>query len=243
MEILGQIGGFAYCIAALVVGLRLIWLAARTHELPELLIGVSVLFLASLGYPLSAAARQAPGLAVSSRAALGATAGVLAAVGLVANTIFIWVVFRRGSGWASALLVTISLATLGIFYDQSLQGGWAEGARFWGTLPVLITLSYGWACLECGRYTVLLRRRLRLGIAEPVVANRFGLYTVATGMALTTNVVGFFFWHLHLEMLTNPLGGPVLFLLGSGSSVLMMLAFLPPRAYREWVRARAPRAA
>lgn len=239
MQILGQIGGGAYCIAALVVGLRLIWLSTRTHELPELLIGISVLFLAGLGYPLSAAARQIPELAVSSRAALGVVAGVLAAVGLIANTVFIWVVFRRGSAWASALLVSLTLATLGIFYVQSLEGGWAEGAHFWGALPVVITLSYGWACLECGRFYSLLRRRLRLGIAEPVVANRFGLYTVATGMALTTNVVGFVFWHLHLEMLTNPLGGPLLFVLGAGSSVLMMLAFIPPQAYREWVRARA----
>jgi hypothetical protein len=243
MEVLGQIGGGAYCVVAFVIGLRLIGLSARTRQLPELLIGTSVLFLAGVGYPLSAVARQVPHLAESSRVALGATAGLLAAVGLVANTAFTWTLFRRGAGWANALLAGVAGATLGLLLAQSVGGGWAQGERFWNSLPILIALSYGWAFVECGRYHLLLRRRLRLGIAEPVVANRFALYAAATGLALVTNLVGYVFWMLHVEMITSPLGGPLLFVLGTGSSALMMLAFLPPRAYLAWVRAHAPEAA
>lgn len=51
------------------------------------------------------------------------------------------------------------------------------------------------------------------------------------------------FWWLHLEMLTHPLSGLLLFVLGTSSSVLMLLAFLPPRAYLARVRAHAPAAA
>jgi hypothetical protein len=240
---LGQIGGGAYCVAAFVIGLRLLWLSSRTRGRPELLIGMSVLFLAGIGYPMSASARQIPELAAPIRAALGATAGLFAAVGLVANTAFVWTLFRRDVAWARLLLGAIALATAGLFLVQSAGGGWGQGQRFWDGLPLLITVSYGWAFVECGRYHFLLRRRLRIGLADPVVANRFGLYATATGVALVTNLVGAVFWHLHVEMITNPLGGLLLFVLGTSSSVLMMLAFLPPRAYLAWVRARAPQVA
>lgn len=243
MEILGQIGGGAYCVVAFVIGLRLLWLASRTEELPEALIGTAVLFLAGIGYPMSASARQVPALASDMRAALGATAGLFAAVGLVANTAFVWTLFRRDASWARGLLAVIALATVGLFVAQSIGGGWGQGQRFWDGLPVLITVSYGWAFVECARYHFLLRRRLRIGLADPVVANRFGLYATATGLALITNVVGAVFWHLHVEMITNPLGGLLLFVLGTSSSALMMLAFLPPRAYLAWVRARTPEVA
>lgn len=240
MELLAQIGGSAYCVVAFLIGVRLIRLSAQTRQPPELLIGTAVLFLAGLGYPLSAVAREVPDLGASSRAGLGAFAGLLAVVGLAANTAFTWVIFRRGVAWASALLAAVGLAAAGMFVAQSLGGGWAAGEVFWSSLPIPITISFGWAFVECGRYHLMLRRRLRLGMADPVVTNRFGLYAAATGLAVVTNVVGWVFWKLHLEMLTHPLGGFLLFVLGTSSSALMMLAFLPPRAYLAWLRARAP---
>jgi hypothetical protein len=243
MELLAQIGGGAYCIVAFVIGVRLIRLSARTRQLPELLIGVSVLFLAGLGYPLSAVAREVRDLDASSRGTLGAAAGLLAVVGLVANTAFTWILFRRAVPWARALLASVGLGGAGLFVAQSIAGGWADGALFWAWLPIAITVSYGWAFAECGHYHLLLRRRLHLGIADPVVTNRFGLYAVATGLAVVTNIVGWVFWQLHLEMLTDPIGGLLLFVLGVTSSALMLLAFLPPRAYLAWVRARMPEAA
>jgi hypothetical protein len=242
MGTLAQIGGGAYCVVAFVIGGRLIRLSMRTRELPEFLIGVAVLFLAGLGYPLSAVARDVPDLTASTRGALGAVAGLLAVVGLVANTSFTWILFRRAETWAQALLTLVGLGAVGLFAAQSLVSGWADGALFWSWLPIGITISYGWAFVECGRYHRLLRRRLRLGMADPVVSNRFGLYAAATGLAVVTNLVGWVFWLLHLEMITHPVGGPLLFILGVSSSALMMLAFLPPRAYLAWVRAGATEA-
>lgn len=240
MEVLAQLGGAAYSLVAFVIGTRLILLAARTRQLPELLVGSGVLFLAGIGYPLSAVAREMPDLTAGTRAAMGACSGFLALVGVVANTGFTWVLFRRGVPWASALLACVALGAVGLFAVQSIEGGWARGTIFWGGLPFAVTVSFGWGFLECGRYHLLLRRRLRLGLADPVVADRFGLYAVATGLAVSTNVVGQVFWWLQLEMLVHPIGGSLLFVLGATSSVLMMLAFLPPRAYVDWVRSRAP---
>lgn len=238
MEVLARIGGSGYALVAFVIGLRLMLLSARTRQLPELLVGLGVLGLAGLGYPLSAAAREVPDLAPDARAALGAFAGLLAAIGLTANTGFTWVLFRRGVSWANVLLGAVGLSTAGLFAAQSLAGGWAGGELFWGWLPVGITVSFGWGCVECGRYHLLLRRRLRLGLADPVVTDRFRLYAGATGMAVLINLVGWVFWWRDVEMLTHPGGGALLFVFGTTSSVLMMLAFLPPRAYIARVRAR-----
>lgn len=243
MEILARIGGGAYTLVAFVIGLRLIGLSARTRHLPELLVGCGVFLLAGLGYPLSAVAREAPGLAPATRAALGATAGLFAAIGVTTNTGFVWLLFRRGVAWASGLLAAVGLGAAGLFVAQSVDGGWSQGAIFWAGLPFWITVSFGWAFVECGRYHLLLRRRLHIGLADPVVADRFRLYAVATGLAVLTNLVGSVFWWLHTEMLTDPLGGLLLFVLGTSSSVLMMLAFLPPRAYLARVRARVPQGA
>jgi len=101
-----------------------------------------------------------------------------------------------------------------------------------------VTVSFGWGLLECARYHLLLRRRLRLDLADPVVTDRFRLYAAATGLAVLTNLMGSVFWWLGVEMLTHPLGGLLLFGFGTSSSVLMMLAFLPPRAYTRWLRRR-----
>ena len=77
-------------------------------------------------------------------------------------------------------------------------------------------------------------------MADPIVTNRFGLYAAATGIAVITSLVGWVYIWLHLEMVTDPVGGLLLFGLGTTSSSLMMLAFLPPRAYLAWLRVRAP---
>jgi hypothetical protein len=239
MEVLARIGGGAYALVAFVIGLRLLLLALRTRRLPELLVGAGVLCLAGLGYPLSAVVREAPELAGSVRGALGAAAGLLAAIGVTANTGFTWVLFRRGVRWAAALFGGVACLAAALFAAQSLRGGWDHGETFWGWLPIGITLSFGWGFLECGRYHLLLRRRLRLGLADPVVTDRFALYAGATGLGVLTNLVGWVFWWRELEMLTHPLGAALLFALGSTSSVLMLLAFLPPRAYLARLRARA----
>jgi len=71
------------------------------------------------------------------------------------------------------------------------------------------------------------------------VTDRFRLYAAATLLGFTTNAVGWVFWSLHLEMLTDPVGAPLLGVLGAGAAIFMWLAFLPPRAYLARVRARA----
>lgn len=240
MQILGQVGGAVFVLVSCLIGVRLCLLWRRTGLLPELLIGGGMLLLAGIGYPLSAVVREAPDLSEGARTTLGALAGIAGVVGLTATTGFTWLLFRRDVAWAKLLLGAIAAFALLLFAQESVAGSWARGgAIFWGWLPFGISVSYGWAFLECGHYHRMLRRRLAIGLADPVVTDRFGLFATATLMAVAVNVVGQLFWWQGVEMLTDPLGSLLLAVLGLGSSVLMCLAFLPPRAYVERVRRRA----
>ena len=240
MQILAQLGGGAFTLVCLLIGLRLLLLSARTRHLPELLVGAGLFLMAGVGYPLSSVARQAPGLAPETREVLGCLGALFVLVGVVANTAFIWLLFRRDVAWARLLLAGVTLIGVGLFAAESLGGSWATGSvYFWPWIPSTITLSMGWGFVECARYHGMLRRRLRLDLADPVVTDRFRLYAAATLLGLTANAVGWIFWWLGLEMITDPLGAPLLGVLGTGSAVFMWLAFLPPRAYLARVRARA----
>jgi hypothetical protein len=244
VEILGQVGGAAFTLMSLVIGGRLCLLWARTRQLPELLIGGGMLLLAGVGYPISAIVREMPGLTDGTRTLLGALAGLAGAAGLVLSSSFTWLLFRRGVAWANALLGTLAAGAAALWLAESLTGSWAGGgALFWGWLPFLISVCYGWGFLECARYYRMLRRRAAIGLGDPVVTDRFRLYAIGTLLAVIVNVVGQVFWWRGVEMLTDPLGSLLLALLGTGSSVLMCLAFIPPRAYLERVRMRAGAAA
>jgi hypothetical protein len=243
VETLAQLGGGAFTLACLVIGLRLVLLSIRTRRLPELLVGAGLFLMAGVGYPLSAMARQTPGLALATRTSLGSLAAGCVVVGVAANTAFTYLLFRRGVLWARALLAAVTCIGVGLFAAESAAGSWERGsAYFWPWIPGAIMLSMGWGYVECTRYHRLLRRRLRLGLADPVVTDRFRLYAAATLSGSIANGVGWIFWALGLEMLSNPLGAPLLAILGGSSAVLMWLAFLPPRAYLVRVRMRAARA-
>ena len=240
MQILAQLGGGAFTLVCLLIGLRLLLLSARTRHLPELLVGAGLFLMAGVGYPLSSVARQAPGLAPETRAVLGCLGGLFVLIGVIANTAFIWLLFRREIAWARALLAGVTLIGVALFAAESLAGNWATGsAFFWPWIPSTISLSMAWGFVECARYHGMLRRRLRIDLADPVVTDRFRLYAAATLLGLTANAVGWIFWWRGLEMITDPVGAPLLGVLGAGSAIFMWLAFLPPQAYLARVRARA----
>jgi hypothetical protein len=84
-----------------------------------------------------------------------------------------------------------------------------------------------------------MQRRARVGLGDPVVANRFLLWAIGAGMAGAGSLVG----TLVGLVLGQPLGQlPVLTLtlscFGMTSACALWLAFAPPEAYLRWVRRR-----
>ncbi len=242
MKLLG-LGIAVQIVADAVVGVRLLLLARRTRRLPELCLGLCCLLLGGIGLPLSLVARG--GLA-ASRPEL---AGQLLAVGFafqnaacLALFVATWRIFRPDAGWAAGLSWAAGLAMLASLVGQAatvgFRGGVDQGA-FYQLGFVARALAFAWGGFEAGHYALLLRRRIRLGLADPVVADRFRLWALCC-LAVVFGFASFAASRaLGVEPATSPVVLSVTSVVGSVAGVALWLAFLPPRAYLRRVAARA----
>lgn len=177
----------------------------------------------------------------------------LLALGLTAFTLFVYRVFRPGTGWAigvAALVIGIQIVSLPALV---LFGGHREEQN----VSVLVVglcrgLPFGWGFLESFRYHRLMKRRQALGLADAVVTNRFALFAVWTGALVGLPALLFVVrtWALRsseggrLMTTEGTLGAPawllVFGLLGFGLSAAaaLWLSFFPPRVWLDRVRAR-----
>lgn len=239
-ETLQSIAGAIYLATITTVGLRLIVLARRNRALPELLLGASLLVGGTFGAVTEATgmsgevyfdARVAGGLIAAGKA--------MGIVGFLCQALFIRMVFRPTAGWAGGLVGAIVCGLLGTYSAFALAGTFATGV-----MPVSIFLlelcvrcvGSVWLIAESIRYYGLMRRRVALGLADPMVTDRFRLWAVAAiaGLVLLATSVPPVIWPAGdsrwLELLI-----PVFALSGVVSSGTYLLAFFPPAFYRRWV--------
>src|SRR5258705_5652037 len=124
MERLPIVAGLLSMVTSLAVGIKLIRLAGRTHQMPELLIGVSLVLLGFGWSGLSAAGRQAPGLSDPARIGMLVAAAICAIVRTVCLSLFNWRVYRPGVTWPGVLTGVVGLSLLAICLAQTLGVGW-----------------------------------------------------------------------------------------------------------------------
>ena len=97
-----------------------------------------------------------------------------------------------------------------------------------------------WASFEATVYWRKMARRARLGIADPLVTNRFLLWALGAGAAGWGSLFGLVAeWVVGRPGLEIPWLTACLSALGSIAAAAMYLAFTPPRAYQRWIQARA----
>jgi hypothetical protein len=243
-RLLAALGGLAFVLASILLGVRLLLLARRTRELPELCIGLAMLLMGGLGYPLIIAARMALRLPGPARVGVMEFAVLLMAVGILAVGVFNWQVFRPAERWPLGALVAAALSMLVCLLVQAHDPG-MEAAAFHnqglGFRLFLLhsALASGWGAAESLITWSRLRRRLRLGLADPVVAERVLLWAVASLAAAiisaTSTIAGF----LDINFAATTFGAAVTAPLGLIAAGSMWLAFLPPAGYLRWVRERA----
>ena len=104
-------------------------------------------------------------------------------------------------------------------------------------VPFLAAL--GWSALEALREYGMARRRLALGLGDPVVANRFLLWCLSGASQAAIHAMSLSLHVRGVGMLADPLG---LFVVATGlllAAAMMWLVFLPPAAYRRFVEDRA----
>jgi hypothetical protein len=242
VQLVAFFGLGVFGVVSLVVALRLLLLASRTRQLPEFLIGLSLLTGGVLGRAPIAAGASADSLSETLRVGLYMGGRFMLVICCVAIGLLAWRVFQRDQAWARGLFLLL-LAVLAIhsaahvFVTPPGMPLNADLAGWIGT--VAKTGAFAWASWEALRYCRMLGRRASLGLADPVVANRIALWGVAAGL------IGFLF-------LLNPVAktfagvapeSPGLLILqslvGLVVAVCIALAFFPPRAYLRWIASRA----
>ena len=243
---------FLCVLACCFVGLRLLSLARRTRKLPDLYMGLGLLAFA---------------LAQVSRLALGGLEPLLAPefvlgtyllmhlgylVAQLGLCLFTMAVFGPRSRWRWALVLGLfafgalsrSMMTEAVA-PQLLSGASVPAVPGWDTASVVsFAMTFGWTAVESLRYHGLLRRRLALGLADPVLTNRFLVW--GAGAAATCLLVlllsGSFL--LGLTLMSGSLVASAL-VVASGlvNAVAPYLTFTPPAAYLRFVQVRAERGA
>jgi hypothetical protein len=229
-------------LTSLVVGVRVLVLWSRTRKLPELLLGTALLLVGFLAFAVGTAAKLLIQGADELRGPLTILALSIEYLGTSALALFAWRVFHPSDKWARALAASFGALMLAAFAGEILSG---EYLRYADSEPISgLQVPFGlaaraigptWMAFECLRYHSKLRRRLRLGLAEPLVVHRVALW----GIGIGASALGYAISIVHRLVYGVGLREHAWALLGVSalamiSAVSIGLAFFPPPGYRRW---------
>ena len=260
LEIYGSIGIFAgvaqglYLAAAFLLGGHLLLRARRSRELTQLLLGLHLLLAMGVGYVLLSVgvvlvelSAEPPRRLLAWLMGAGYAATIL---GLMATLLFNQRVFRPGERWA-AVFVGLASAVMWVGWagygaSGGFAGGRFEGTWLWVQLGGMLATNF-WVAAEPLAYHQRMRRRLRLGLADPVVVNRFLLW----GLGSLARAVMIGLGPLSALCLAHA-GADAAFAISSAilvvasacglfTSVAYWLTFFPTPGYARWLTSRAAR--
>ena len=241
MKLLAALGGASFVLASLIVGFRLLALWRRTRGYPELFAAVAILTVGPIAYALFVPAVELAGSRFELSRILYAVASGASTFGTAFVASFTIAVFHAGGAarrGAALVIAALGVSWLGILATDDLDlrrlpGLWRNANSF---LQIGIFL---WSGLESFAFWRMMRRRARLGLADPLVTHRFALW----GLALAIGSANLCASYVGLVLHRVPTGAIEL-AIGVGGvlvAVCLTLAFLPPRAYRGFIARRAER--
>jgi len=228
------------------VGFRMLWFARQRGGLPEWIMGSGLVLICTVGHPLGQVSGIGKGTVAEVHLPLWALATLLTQAGVACMWLFTAHVFRPRVGWAHALCASGIGVLLTSFAGSGLalltappEASTHAVTRAWMLFGMIgYAGGFFWTAVEGMRQYRMALRRLALGLADPVVANRFflwglfGLFATAINLA---SVVGLVLGLPSYSLLTLlPMGT-----LGAGGAFVMYLAFFPPAWYLGWVRGAA----
>jgi hypothetical protein len=236
----------AYVGVGIAVGVRLVRLALRSGGFAERMLGIACLAGPGLVAPCLVVVNALPEPEWAVRAS--AFVGQLGyATFCTVMALFTWQCFRPEEGWARWLTgASIATVLVGASLGIARALGLAEAADLkdmdhtsYRLIIVASLVGQAWTGLEAFAYYGRMRKRSRLGLADPVVMNRFLLWglvaaaaMVASGAPLAVGLLGGDTYH----DVPSRLAGAAATIFGT---VCLQLAFLPPRSYVAWLRAGA----
>ena len=226
---------------SMLLAIRLLKLARQTRRVPEAAIGLSFLLAGVIGYSLMVAG-AAPAMMerVELSRRLMATGYMLISVGVVLTYLFTWRVFRPTESWAGIFfgVAAVTVIFTGVpdnipaLSEPSAQ---LTGPAFFGFwLGMIARVGSGaWGAAEAIRYYCQMRKRLAVGLAKPLVTNRFLLW----GLASLAATFIFIVTSLREDRATimTPANMTLISLLTLTAAISQWLAFFPPRRYVRWI--------
>jgi hypothetical protein len=231
-----------FVLGSALVGVRLLLLARRTREQPELLLGSAILGTAVFGYGvlIAVAIAQGAGPQTATPLVVGLTGAgrILHAAGVTSFLLFVLRVFHPRETPARALACFAGLLLWGGLLWGAAQGSfrahntgspawWCEYAVIW-TYPL-------WLGTDALTYWRRLRRRVAIGLADPLVTNRFALWgfgSIGTAVAIwSSSLPAFLLEQPDLLARVTPWVHVSTAAAGIASISCSYLAFLPPAWY------------
>jgi hypothetical protein len=230
------------------LGARLLVTGVRAGSTPEVLLGLFFLLGGSVGFGGEVAANLLSQRSPDAAAWLMRFSQPALRVPSVVIAFFTWQVFRRDS--RGALAFCCLLAALQILLAASVLGGVSNRTRIDGYYAASVAASgiaFAWAAADAFAYYRGARRRAVLGLGDPVVANRFLLWSVWAGAAFA--MVPLRIWlNMRFPVFTGfnaerTLLAALQTAVGLSCASALWLTFSPPEFYRRWVSSRSGTAA
>jgi hypothetical protein len=221
--------------ASLILGIRLLRLAWRTRELPEFMIGSSFIVAGVIGYVMMVAGNPQSGALTPEQSRTVMMFGYgLISVGVCFLYFFIWRTFRPASLWAAALALSSSAVVM-FTTTHTID---AEAA---GTLPYYLgTVSRlgggAWGAAESLQWWARMRKRQSIGLADPIVTNRFFLWGIANIVTFVIFMSTMAMPRTDAEQTTTSTLLIVISSLTIIAAAVQWFAFFPTRSYIRWVR-------
>lgn len=241
MQVIAAIGGLSFILASLVTGARLLLVARRTRELPELTLGLGLFLMGGLGYPMTLLAEFGTFMPDAARAAFLAANVLSGVIGLSLFAFFTARVFRAESRPAMAAVWVIGALFCAAFLYRAFAIGFAPIA-LGGSPPMILhsvvtVVTLGWAGVESLLVYNQLRKRMRLGLTEPVVVNRMWLWAQGMFCAMALTGISSACASLGIPFNQTTAGILIIGIMGSIAAGSIWFAFFPPNAYMRWIRA------
>jgi hypothetical protein len=233
-----------FVVTCSAVGVRLLWLARSGGGRPAWLCGHGFSLIAIIGFPLGVLSGQGFAPAGEVHLVLSGVSLLANALGIGSFFVFTVSVFRPGALWAHALagaaIAGMAMSSIGIVASIALApsaaSSFAVSYGWSATFQWICVICFGWMGFEGLGEWWSSRRRLALGLSDPVVSNRllmWGLFGVSTTLLCLVLAAVQMSGQPYATSLTAQLGQA---LFGFSSSLAATLAFFPPRAYLALVR-------
>jgi hypothetical protein len=239
------IGKLAFAATGALAGISLARTARRTGGFPPEAWASAMVFIGGVGL-ISFAVGDAIGAETSALVRAAIIGGDLfERLALSLLYLFVWLVFRRRERWATgATAVGIALLAMSFAFELTTGNLPHHDSRSlaYRTSQLVFALPFLWSAAETRLTHLRIRKQVSLGLADPMVCNRFLLWSAATAAfagnclaawaASTAGATG----HGGLEGAFSILRGVLYFLV----AVTIAIGFHPPAAYRRFVSRSAP---